>query len=85
MGADPVTAAVVSAVVGLGASLYGSHKERKQAKKELRLQRAELARQKQEELAERKSMIDQQREQLIATGVGTRGYSSSGIKANILG
>lgn len=73
------------AIAGLASSLYGAHKERKQAKKELRLQQADLARQRAQELETRKNLINQQREQLTATGSGTRGYSTAGIKANVLG
>ena len=78
-------AAVGLGALGLGASLFGAHKERKKAKKELRLQQADLARQRAQELESRKNLINQQREQLTATGSGTRGYSTAGIKANVLG
>lgn len=72
-------AEVATAIV----SMVGSHQERKAAKTQRRNQNAAIAAEKQKELEKRKTLIDQQRENLGATGTGTRGFSASGIKANI--
>lgn len=78
-----VEAAAVAAVVGALASGYGSYKENQAAKKQQKQQKRALAEQQKEELERRKGLIDQQREQLIGGTVGTKGYSTAGIKATI--
>ena len=72
-------AEVASAVV----SLAGEHQKRKAAKTQRRNQQRALAREKAAALDERKGLIDMQRESMLADGSGTRGFSSSGIKANV--
>ena len=73
----------VAEVVTAAVQLMGSHQERKAAKTQRRNQNRAIAAERQRALEERKTLIDQQRENLGATGTGTKGYSSSGIKANI--
>lgn len=72
-------ASVASAIV----SVVGEHQKHKAAKTQRRNQQRALEKEKQAALEERKGQIDMQRENLSATGTGTRGFSSSGIKANI--
>lgn len=72
-------AEVASAVV----SLAGEHQKRKAAKTQRRNQQRALEKEKQAALEERKGLIDRQRESMLSDGSGTRGFSSSGVKANI--
>ena len=60
-------ALVTSAVAGVastGYSVYQGRKMQKEAKKEERLQRAEIVKQKEEAQIEKKGLIDQQRYQM---------------------
>ena len=85
-GAAIATAAIVSAVAAAGSTAYSIHqgeKANKAQKKEARRQQKAIDEQNKIALAERKQKIDQMRMQMAGTGQGTRGTSSSGIKAKI--
>lgn len=75
--------AAVSALAGAGYSMYSGERQNKLQRKEARKQANAIAEEKAVALEKRKQMIDQQRMQMGATGQGTRGFSSSGIKARV--
>ena len=80
------TAAIVSALASVGAatnSYVQGQKADRRAKNQAKAQQAEIDRQKEEALTERKNLIDQQRMQLAGGGRGTKGTSSSGVRAKI--
>lgn len=80
------TAAIVSAVASVGAatnSYVQGQQANRRAKNQAKAQQAEINRQKEIELGERKNLIDQQRMQLGGGGSGTRGTSSAGVRAKI--
>lgn len=64
-------------------SLMGEHQKSKAARTQRRNQQRALAKEKAAALEERKSLIDAQRENMIADGSGTKGFSSAGVKANV--
>jgi len=77
--------AAVAAVAGTGYSMYSGERQRKLQKAEARKQQKAIDEEKAQALETRKQMIDQQRMQMSGTGQGTRGTSTSGVKANIGG
>ena len=82
------TAAIVGAIAAAGSTAYSvrqGEKANKEQKREARRQQAAIDEQNAQALSERKQKIDQLRMQMGGTGQGTRGYSSSGIKARIGG
>ena len=87
-GAVMATAAVVSALAAAGSTAYSvrqGEKANKEQKKEAQRQQAAIDEQNAQALSERKQKINQMRMQMAGTGQGTRGYSSSGVKARIGG
>ena len=84
--------AAVATATKVGLDVLDAHEQHKAGKKADKAQRAELARQQQaideqnkQALSERKQKIDQMRMQMAGRGTGTRGTSSSGVKARIGG
>ena len=83
-----VTAAVVSAIAAAGSTAYSIHQGEKQdklQKQEARKQQAAIDEESARSLSERKQKINQMRMQMAGTGGGTRGTSTSGIKARVGG
>ena len=82
------TAAIVSAIAAAGSTAYSvrqGEKANKAQKEEARRQQAAIDEENAMALSERKQKINQLRMQMGGTGTGTRGYSSSGIKARVGG
>lgn len=82
------TAAIVGAAAAAGGtaySVYSGERQNKLQKKEAKKQQKAIDEQNAIALSERKQKIDQMRMQMAGTGQGTRGTSSSGIKASIGG
>lgn len=84
------TAAAVAAIVGgvaaVGGATYSginAAQQNRRAKHQAEAQQAEIDKQKAVALEQRKNQIDAQRMQLGGTGRGTRGSSSTGVKARI--
>lgn len=81
-------AAIVSALAAAGSTAYSvrqGEKQNKIQKREARKQQKAIDEENARSLSERKQKIDQMRMQMAGTGEGTRGVSSSGIKANVGG
>jgi hypothetical protein len=80
------TAAVIAAIAGVASatnSYVQGKQEQRRAKNAAEEQQAQQAKQDALALEKRKNLIDAQRMQIGATGRGTRGSSSSGVKATI--
>lgn len=79
----------IAAVAGASYSVYSGERQDKTQRKAIRKQERAIAEEKAEALEKRRQQIDQQRMQLAGTGQGTRGTSTSGVKAvlgnNVLG
>lgn len=73
----------VVANIATGGAYGAAKRQKKLASREEARQRQAIAEQRETELAQRKSMIDQQRERMVGKGQGTKGYNRSGVKANI--
>jgi len=73
----------VVANIATGGGYSSAKKQKRLARAEDARQRQAIAEQRERELAQRKSQIDQQRERLVGSGQGTKGYNKSGVKANI--
>ena len=87
-GAVMATAAVISAIAAAGSTAYsvrqGEMADKKQKSEAQKQQRA-IDEQNAQALSERKQKINQMRMQMAGTGGGTRGFTTSGIKANVSG
>lgn len=83
MATGAAVAAAVAAAASAAAGAYGSHQQSKAAKTQKRNQRRALAKEKMLADQERRTQIDNQRESMLADGSGTKGFSSSGVKANV--
>lgn len=82
------TVALISGIAGAlsaGASAYQSYEVNKDAKKLANEQKAELKKQEDEALKKRKTLIDQQRENLLpAMGTSSTSFTgASGIRGNL--
>lgn len=73
----------VVANIATGGAYGAAKRQKKLARKEEARQRQAIAEQRERELAQRKGLIDQQRERMVGNGQGTKGYNRSGVKANI--
>lgn len=87
MGAEVAAiAGIIGAVAGAAGatnSYISGKKEQRRAKTALRNQERAIADENARALEVRKSQVDQQRAMYTSNGQGTRGISTSGIKANI--
>lgn len=76
-------AAVVASVATGIASNVSANRQAHRAEAVRKDQERAIAEEKEQELQKRKTLIDQQRMQLGATGRATKGTSSAGVKASI--
>lgn len=83
MATGAAITAAVTAALAAGTSAYGQHQQSKAARTQRRNQNRALAKERASALEERRTLIDQQRENLSADGSGTRGFSSAGVSANV--
>lgn len=87
-GAVMATAAVISAIAAAGGTAYSvrqGEKQDKLQKEEARKQQAAIDEENARSLSERKQKINQMRMQMGGTGAGTRGFTTSGIRASVGG
>lgn len=83
---EVAVAAVVATALASGAKAHNTAKsEKRWAKNERRKQEEAISQEKAAALDVRKRQIDQQRAMMRATGRGTRGTSSSGVRATVGG
>lgn len=87
-GAVDVAGKAVGVVADIGTggaySAYKTAKKQKKAAKEQRKREEKaIAERKAQALSERKHQIDQQRDRLVGSGQGTKGYNKSGIRAKV--
>jgi uncharacterized protein HemX len=83
---EVAVAAVVASALAAGTASYSQgQQEKRMAKTARRNQDKAIAEEKAAALETRKGQVDQQRAMMGATGRGTRGTSSTGVRATIGG